>query len=686
MRRAEEACRLLSIVLFGAMVLVGASADSRAAEWRLFGIDGFSGYLGLRSDTLFGETSGVPSDKRSLEQQIRLRLGSYVFHPRFLSLDADTAFALRTSSDGDSGFRNLDSQLVLDLLPRHPLTLGVTVASRVENLERSFVPYQRDVKAGELRLSFNSRLVNSALKYEINEATSLGAQLSGGTYVVPPEDKRTEYLSSQTSVRVPSLDRMSLRYDGVRTDDRTAAGTGDSEHHSAQLEVAQSVLNKRGRVNASASVWQKAVPTEEERLTLLQSWTMDWRPGLRSTESIEATRRRENSEEANTYKVDLGLSRELNEWWRVSGNLGGAQYKSASSESSSYRASGSVGYLKQWQGYRLSAVNTLALSEALAGPSKRIKVYDEKISLPLNGTLPGFWQRLANPFIDESTIKVFEDGVLRRDWTKFCEKRKVGAYTEIRWVPDPTDRDYPSLDPDAQLLPVLVSYDYVLPETDYAELSNNLNLALSREFAPGMGLDSTFSVNTKVPGTAGSGLGGLNFSEAEYELGVQGYLKRPEYEASAGTSGGRDRQRFFLRGSTNRNGWQLSEAYQLERFPDLVGQTFDTRLSHLWGISNKTRLNLELGDQTYVVDGRMERGLSSARVVAAVLFSPFMRIEVETRGEVNRALPNDTRLALDTKYFWQQGQLDLTAGYELRSRTYDRTTTHRLYATIIRRF
>lgn len=680
MVRSGRDRRVVSIALGSALLLAVVRPAGSAAEWRLFGVEGVSGHLALRSDGYVEEASGVRTDRQSLEQQARLRLSSYVLHPRFLYLTADSAVAFRAGTAAEAGWRNLDSGLTVDFLREHPLTFGLGGRTRAEDLERDYKPYERRTTGGEAHASFRSAWVNTTLKCEVSEVK--GEEIVGNVRTVL-EDKLSRFLLLDSSFRAPSFDTLSLRYQFVETDERRS-GAQDSRYHLADLTGSRSVLADRGRVNAGLTAWRGQTVAEEQRLTLRENWTMDWTPTLHSTQEAEISQRNVGGAEFQTYRAGVGVSRELSRAWSASGNLAATHSLSTDNENWVYRLSGGFAYRGSWRGYRVGAQDTLSLTRTIAGPERSFLVDGERHSLPLNGSVPGFWERLNASNVELSTVRVWKPD-RTAEWTRFCEFKREGAFTWLRWVPQPDDPEYPALDPSAQLLEVVVDYTSILPDTDYAELSNLFSLHLAREFLPGAGIESNLNLNATVPGTAGRGLSGLDLAAARCELGMQGYLRRPAYEVSGGIATSRERNSLFVRGSTKWRDWSLSESYRAEFFPDLVGHTLETRAGRVWGISEKTHVAVELVDQMYSANGELKQGLTSLKARTARLFNPFMRVEVEGRAELNRVVRDSTKLALDAKYVWQQGQLDLVAGYEFRVRTYDRFTSHRLYATVIRR-
>ncbi|MGE5553981.1 MAG: hypothetical protein ACM3XZ_08700 [Betaproteobacteria bacterium] len=681
MRRRRGADSLRRIVLAGTMVLAVWPAGARAAEWRLFGVDSLSGHLAWIPEAYQEQAGELSTHQQSLEQQARLRLSSYVLHPRFLSLTADTLFALRSGNTGNAGLRNLDSGVTLDFLREHMLTFGGSGRSRQEEFEQDYQDYARDTVGGAAYACLAGSRLAASVRYEVSDvlASKVGGPESGAL----TEDKHIQYLSAESSLRLPSVDSLALRYRAVNTED--ALGTSDSRYQTAELSGSQSVLNKRGKLTLGLIGWQTMVPTEEQKVTFTGNLQANWTPRFRSTEDFEVTRRLAEGAESTMYRAGVSLNQDLSDRWSVQGNLGATRNLLPSSENYVYRAAGGLGYRGEWRGYKLGAQNMLSVSQAFAGPDREFLVYDEKHSLPTNG----YAEVLANPYIDINTIEVTNESGIK-NWKPYCYIYQVGTLTYIAWRPTDeqkkNDPNYPQNEAAGQLIDVWVHYHYVLPETNYAELTHQLSFLASRELERGAFVESGLTFNTTVPGTKGPGLEGLDYANARSEVGFQGTLKRPAYELGAGATVGRDRKVLNARASTTLRQWVLSESYRSEFYPDLTGHYFDTKASRLWGVNEKTHLQVEVADQMGLVNGRQTQGLTAGRLRTVYQLSPFMRFELEGRGEYNRVVQNDTKCALDVKYVWQQGQLDLTAGYEFRIRTFDRFTSHRLYATVIRRF
>ncbi len=671
MSGSRGAGRWRAIALVGTVSFLLWPTGIQAAEWQLFGLAGLSGSLGLKSDGYTEQREGTTSGAASLEERVRLKLDSYVLHPRFLALSADTLFGLGTSTTGTTSLRNLDTGLAFDFLRGHMLTFGLAGRSRQEEFEQSFADYRRKSAGGSAYVNLQGARLGASVKYEVSATQA--HQLEGEVEGDLTEDKLNQYLSAESSLRLASSD-VALRYRTVKTDDGLGS---DSLYHAAEVTGGRRLFGDRGKLNLGLSTWNGVIPAER-RYTLTESLSTDWSARLHTTQNLELTSRNVGGVESFTYQGGLGATRDLSDRWSVSGNLGAVRNFSAESESWTYRTSGGAAYRGEWHGYQLGAQETLAVSQTYAGPRKEMSVYNEEHSLPK----AGFWEALAYYYVDPTSIRI-KDKASGVDWTALCQVEQRGLTTWIRWAPpegqDPTP-------PEGQFVPVLVDYRYVLPDSDYADLTNSLLLRLGREFAPGEFAESTLNISTAVPGTAGPGLGGLDYAAVRYEVGLQGTLKRKAYEVGAGVTTSRERNTFSLHGSTAVRGWALSESYRAELFPDFVGHYFETKAGRLWGIDEKTFLNLELTDQMSSADGSPEKGVTSARVRTTLLLNPFMRVEVEGRGEVNRLAANDTKLILDTKYVWQQGQLDFLTGYEFKRITYERSTRHRLYATLIRRF
>lgn len=650
------------------VLLVMLPLPVAAAEWRLFGVDNLSGYLALKSDGSQERSGDTLTTQQTLDQIARLSLVSYVFHPRFLSLTADTTFALRSSTTADSGLRNLDSGVAVDLLRENMLTVGASARSRVEDLEKDFKDYQRQTVGTAAQVSLRGARLSTTVRYENSEVKSEG-------YF--PENTLNRLVFLDTSLRPASSDSLVLRYRNVASDDRL--GAQDSRYQTADL-AGTHTLKGQGRINLGLTSWQTDLPTQERYLTVRERWDVNWPSLTRASQELEATRRELSGLVSTNYRTALEATRSFGEAWQVGGSLAASRNTASNGdESAIYRLANTLGYRTDWRGYRLTLGNLLSLSQTLTGPVKTIPVYAERHRLRLDGSAA---EELLYPYIKLDTVAIKDPDTPGTVWTDSCEITQVGPYTYVRWKPDTSP---PAGYEGQALLDVAVDYTYELPATNYAELSDFLNLRASRELAEGVGLESNLQLTATVPGTAGTGLGGLNLSDSRYETGVQGFLKRPEYEAAAGATVGKGRKTVFAQGSTARYGWQFSESYQAEFFPDFIGHCFQTKASHLWGINEKTHVNLEFSDQTYFANGRLNQGVTGAKARTTLLLNPFMRVELEGRGELNRALSDDTKLAVDARYIWQQGQLDLTAGYEFKLRTYDRFTSQRLYVTLIRR-
>ncbi|HHW14141.1 MAG TPA: hypothetical protein GXX28_04305, partial [Firmicutes bacterium] len=546
--------------------------------------------------------------------------------------------------------------------------------------EQDYQDYTRDTVGGAAYVSLAGSRLAASVRYEVSDI--LASKVGGPDSGTLTEDKYNQYLSAESSLRLPSFDSLVLRYRAVNTED--ALGTSDSRYQTAELLGSQSVLRKRGKLTLGLTGWQTTVPTEEQKLTFTGNLQANWTPRFRSTEDFEVTRRLAEGAESTMYRAGVSLNKDLSERWNVQGNLGATRNLLSSGESYVYRAGGGLGYRGEWRGYKLGAQNMLSVSQAFAGPEKEFWVDNEKHSLPT----AGFREVLANPYIETNTIKVTDESGTK-DWTRYCNIYQVGTLTYIAWEPteeEQAEPEYPRAEAAGQLIEVWVDYRYVLPESNYAELSHQLSFLASRELAPGTSFDSGFTVNTTVPGTKGPGLEGLDYANARSEVGLQGTLKGQTYEVGAGATVGQNRKVLSARASATWRQWTFSESYRSEFYSDLTGHYFDTRASRLWGVNEKTHLQVELADQMGLANGRQTQGLTTGRLRAVYRLSPFMRCELEGRSELNRVVQNDTKCAVNTKYVWQQGQLDLTAGYEFRIRTYDRFTSHRLYATVIRRF
>jgi hypothetical protein len=671
MSGSRGAGRRRAFFLIGVAALLLRPPGARAAEWQLFGLEGFSGYLGLKSDGYTEQRGEASFGAASLEERVWLKLDSYVFHPRFLALSADTLFGLGTSTTGTASLRSLDSGLAVDFLRGQVLTLGLSGRSREEEFEQSFVDYRRKSAGASAYVNLQGAPVGGSVKYEVSAAQA--RKLEGGAVGDLAEDKLNQYLSVESSARLASSD-VALRYRTVQTDD--ALGS-DSLYHATEVTSGHRLFGDRGRLNLGLTAWNGVIP-EEQRLTLAESLVTDWSARLRTTQNLELSRRRVGGVESLTYQGGLGATRDLSAHWSILGNLGAVRNSSAESESWTYRMSGGASYRGEWRGYKVGVQDTLTLSQTYAGPRKEVAVYNEEHFLPKTG----FWEPLAYSYADPASVKV-KDKATGVDWTAWCQIEQRGLTTWIRWAPPEGQDPTPPAD---QLVPVLVDYRYVLPTSEYADLTHSLLLRLSRTSAPGEFVESTLTVRNAVSGTAGPGFSGLDYAAARHEVGLQGTLNRQAYEVAAGVTTSRERNTVAVRGSTVFRGWAFSQSYQAEFFPDFVGQHFETRAARLWGIGEKTFLNLELADQMFSAHGSPEKGVTSARVRTTLLVNPFMRFEVEGRGEVNRLVADDFRLILDAKYVWQQGQLDFLTGYQYRFLTPERLTRHRLYVTLIRRF
>lgn len=645
-----------------------AGRSAFAAEWQLFGVESFSGYLALRGETYSEQSGDASTDRHSVEQLARLQLASYLLHPRFLAITTDTSFAYRAGTGIASGLENRDTGVAVDFLRENLLTFGAAARSRVEQLEKDFKDYERQTDGVSARLALRGARLSASLKYE-------DAQARCEEYF--PENRRNRLLLFESSLRRTASDALSLRYRAVDSDDRLATNQ-DSRYQAADLDGSQRLAKDRGTLNYGMSAWQAELPISERRLTVRQSWLMNWTPSFKSSEELEIGRRENAGADATSYRLGLGANRSLGSGWELGGTFGGTRnVASTGEENTLYRVANTISYAGQRGPYRLGFNNTLGLVRIFSGPERSIPA-SERLRLPFDGRRV----QLAYPNVQAETVVVKDPDDPTKFWKRGVdwELYQVGAYTFVSWIGDKPD-DHVGED----YLTVIVEYGYELPTTDYAELGDTLTLRGTRESSPGVGLDSNVTLTATVPGTKGPGLAGLDFAQTRYEAGLQGYLKRPEYEAAAGGTVGSDRQTLFARGSLNRGGWQWSESYRAEFFPSYTGHRLDSRLGRLWGITEKTSLDLELTDQTYFVDGRLNQALTSAKARTVWLFNPFMRVELEGRGEVNRTLPDAQNVALDAKYLWQQGQLDLSAGYEIKVRTYDRFTSHRVYLTVLRR-
>jgi hypothetical protein len=82
----------LGLLLLAWLLTLARSAG--ASEWQAFGVEDFAGYLAFKSESSSEQLRGAASARRTLEEITRLRVTSYVLHPRFLALTADTAFAV----------------------------------------------------------------------------------------------------------------------------------------------------------------------------------------------------------------------------------------------------------------------------------------------------------------------------------------------------------------------------------------------------------------------------------------------------------------------------------------------------------------------------------------------------------------------------------------------------------------
>lgn len=665
-------CTWTNGLLYGMIALAGFStaATVRAAEWQLFGIDGLSGYLAWKSENVQERQYDLRDERYSLEQLARFRAGSYIFHPRFLTLNADSTFALRRGSEADSGLRNLDTELAVDFLPQHFLSFGVSGRGKVEDLERDFKDYQRETSGGSAYVSLRGGLLPAtSLKVESNETKSAG-------YF--PEDRLTRYISAESYLRQASTNRVSVTYRAVEVDDRL--GNQDTSYQTADLNGEQAVLGDRGKINFGLTAWDAKQPSPEKRLTIRETWLNDWTATLRTSEDAELTTREYGGTPSTTYKASLDATNALSETWLIGGNLGATRNASPNQEESAvYRAAGRLGYQSNWREYTVSADSRVSITHSITGVSRRLPVYGEVHDLSLLGGLePLVFPNVTGP------IKVYQPVPPGADWTEFCEINVIDGVTNLRWKTEMRgDPDYPVIPAGNQFLEVAVDYQYELPSSRFSELGGNLGARASRELKPGLGIEGNVSVNSSVPINDETE---SHFAETRYEVGTRGYFKRDGNEASVGATVGRDRRTLYARGAAAFHGWTLTESFRSEFYPEIAGVYLESKASRLWGIGEKTHLSVVLSDQTQTTDGRLSQGLTAVKVGGTRLFNPFMRLELEGRAEINRAVADDTRMALDTKYIWQQGLLDLTVGYEFTRRTYDRFTGSRLYGTLIRKF
>lgn len=658
------------VACLGAAWLVASGGQAMGADWRLFGVEDFGGYLALKSETYSEQVGDGATTRQTLEELARLRLSSYVFHPRFLSLTADTTLTVKNGVPGDSGLR--DYSLAVDVLRENMLSAGAATRAKVEDLEgKDFDHYERETQGTAAQIALRGAALSATAKVEDSSVKS------NGDLEETKENKHNRVLLLDSSFRANEVTSTAFRAQDVTSDDlRTPANS--NWHRSLDLVSSRSLSSDRGTLNLTASSWQSefpqaARPSTEKRLTLREQWLMTWSKTLQSFEEAEYTRRDQDGVGYDNYRALVNATKSLGQAWRVGGQLSSSRNQSTTGEETAiHRLSGTAGYLSQWGAYAVGFNETLGLTETSAGAGRVIRVWDEPHQLPVNGST----QALGYPNVQLSSI-VIKDKLTHAVWNDYCTITQSGSLTYIGWkdpsVVPPGFEGQTAID-------VEVDYVYEPPgggtTTSYQEVSNILQARAARELAAGVNLDASALLNTR---TLPQGK-----TDNRYEASLQATVKREEAEGAAGAALATERNTLFARGALTRFGWKFSEAYQAEFFPTSTGHRFETRANRLWGLASKTNISLELSDQTYLFNGQLLQGLVGGRVKATRLFNPFMRVEVEGRAESNRVLPGDLKLSLDAKYLWRQGRLDLTAGYELTKRTYDRFLSHRLYVTLIR--
>lgn len=674
MRRTGQAkaCPGQVALLAVAALLLAASPPlaARAAEWRSFGLDAISGYLALKAENeeeRFGERhAGGPG----LERLVQLRIGSYVLHPNLLSFTADTAVAWRSGSAATKlGLRNLDSGLQADILRQNPVSARVSLRSKAEDLERDFMDYRKETTTASGEVVVRRPRFNATLKCETTGATCAERF---------PEDRWSRVLTLEGGARPAPADTVEFRLRSVEVDDRLSAE--DSFHRILDLSGRRSLRQDQGSLRLGLAGAQVLIPTEESWFTLQESWTMNWSPALRATEEFEITRRMKEGRDLASYRAGLDLTGAPGERWRLGGNLSALRYEFSTGEKSAvYRLGGTVGHQASWNSYQFSLHNHLSASRTLSDPNRSIPTFGEPHRLRLDTYA---YERLLYPNVREGSIVVRDPDAPGVVWTDSCDLLTVDGYTHLRWRPGAAP---PEGHEGQDYLDVVVDYVYTPPSADYGELRDDLSLRLSRGLGEGAGLASSLQISAVRPGWTGENALPRTPAGDRYEGRIEGFVHRPGYDLAGGATADQTKQTLFLRGSLGHDRWQLSELYQAEFFPGLIGRRYITRLYRAWG-TGAARVNVELLDQAYLAGDRLEEGVTSASLRTTLQLGPFTRFELEGRGERERTEAHDSRLALKAEYTWRQGQLDFVLGYDVKQRTRDRYASQRSYVTVMRRF
>ncbi|MGE5623527.1 MAG: hypothetical protein ACM3UP_00720, partial [Methanocella sp.] len=234
-----------------------------AADWRLFGVESYAGYLLLKSEN-WSEQSGDDSlSRQELEESARLRLSSYVFHPRFLSLTADGTFTLKNGSANDSGLK--DYSLALDILRENMLSGGVASRAKTEDLEdRYFNHYERRTAGNSAQIALRGAALTVTAKLEDYSVKTAEATEETS------EDKHNRLLLVDSSFRPSEATSLTLRTQDVTSDDRRNSGNS-SQNRSLDLTTSHTLRADQGTLSLTVSSWEAEFPhgpepTAEKRL------------------------------------------------------------------------------------------------------------------------------------------------------------------------------------------------------------------------------------------------------------------------------------------------------------------------------------------------------------------------------------------------------------------------------------